>query len=199
VIRDISNSDDTINGSQIEDRIEELQAEILPWRAKLCDYAGIDMREDFATHEEACEALAEWLDEHAANRAAGPNEVEAIEGQAIDIRALADGVPYDGGVAETDLVATIEAIDVDEDVAEELRILKALAQEIEDYAGDSVRDSHIIRDSYFAEYVEELVKDIGDMPEQIPDYIAIDWEKTADNVRVDYTEIDYDGVTYLVR
>jgi hypothetical protein len=29
--------------------------------------------------------------------------------------------------------------------------------------------------------------------------IAIDWEKTADNMRVDYGSVDYDGTTYLYR
>jgi hypothetical protein len=33
----------------------------------------------------------------------------------------------------------------------------------------------------------------------LPDWIVIDWDATADNLKVDYTEVEFDGVTYLVR
>lgn len=56
-----------------------------------------------------------------------------------------------------------------------------------------------IRDTYFQDYAEELVKDIGDLPKEIPHYIAIDWEATAENIRQDYTSVEFDGVTYWVR
>jgi len=57
----------------------------------------------------------------------------------------------------------------------------------------------LIRDDYFQEYAEELVKDIGDMPATIPHYIVIDWEATAHNIQQDYKSVDYDGVTYWYR
>lgn len=44
-----------------------------------------------------------------------------------------------------------------------------------------------------------MLNDIGDIPKNIPHYVEIDWEKTADNVRVDYTEVRYQGEDYLVR
>ena len=56
-----------------------------------------------------------------------------------------------------------------------------------------------IRDSYFTEYAEELVQDIGDLPNNIPDYIAIDWEQTANNIRQDYSSVEIDGDTYWYR
>jgi hypothetical protein len=43
------------------------------------------------------------------------------------------------------------------------------------------------------------LEDVGDLPRGIPSYIVIDWAATADNLKVDYTEVDFDGVTYLVR
>lgn len=57
----------------------------------------------------------------------------------------------------------------------------------------------IIRDSYWVEYVEELLQDIGDLPKEIPHYIVIDWERTADNIQQDYTSAEFDGVTYWAR
>lgn len=57
----------------------------------------------------------------------------------------------------------------------------------------------LICDSYFEDYARELVQDIGDMPNGIPHYIEIDWERTARNIRVDYSSVEFDGVTYWYR
>jgi hypothetical protein len=92
-----------------------------------------------------------------------------------------------------------DADETTKDRAEELNHLRALEKEAEDYAADWRYGATLIRDSYFVEAMEEQTKDIGDLPRDIPAYLAIDWEKTAENLKVDYTEVDFDGVTYLVR
>jgi hypothetical protein len=43
------------------------------------------------------------------------------------------------------------------------------------------------------------LEDCGESPRDLPFYIVIDWEETADNLRVDYTEVDFEGTTYLFR
>lgn len=85
------------------------------------------------------------------------------------------------------------------DLKAELDALKELASEAEGYAPDWHHGATLIRDSYFVEAMEELCKDIGDMPREIPSYFVIDWEATARNLQVDYTSVDFDGVTYWVR
>ena len=40
---------------------------------------------------------------------------------------------------------------------------------------------------------------VGDMPKEIPHYIVIDWEATANNLRADYTTIEWGDQTYYVR
>ena len=45
----------------------------------------------------------------------------------------------------------------------------------------------------------ELLSDIGDLPAEIPHYIVINREATARNIRMDYSSVDYDGVTYWYR
>ena len=62
--------------------------------------------------------------------------------------------------------------------------------------GDGVQ---LVPEDEFAEFVQELVSAIGDMPKEIPTYIVIDWEATAANIKVDYSEIVIDNDTYLVR
>lgn len=61
------------------------------------------------------------------------------------------------------------------------------------------RIAQLIRESYFTEAMRELVSDIGDLPKDVPGYLVIDWEATAENLKVDYTAVDFDGVTYYVR
>lgn len=85
------------------------------------------------------------------------------------------------------------------DEAAELKALKELADDASSYAGDWNYGATLIRESYFTEYCEELVKDIGDLPRGLPGYLAIDWEATAENLKVDYTSVEFDGVTYYVR
>jgi hypothetical protein len=88
--------------------------------------------------------------------------------------------------------------DEDFEDQDELDILEALESEAGDY-GDWRFGTPLIRRSFWREYVEELTKDIGDMPQNIPSYIEIDWEQTAQNLEVDYTSVDFDGVEYLMR
>ena len=53
----------------------------------------------------------------------------------------------------------------------------------------------------FTDYCEELVSDIGDLPKDLPSYIAnnIDWEGVAEDLKLDYTEVTYQGNSYLGR
>ena len=56
----------------------------------------------------------------------------------------------------------------------------------------------LIPEDEFVDYCRELVDEIGDLP-QVPDYVVIDWEATANNLRVDYSTVEYDDTTYLYR
>jgi chromosome segregation ATPase len=64
---------------------------------------------------------------------------------------------------------------------------------------DEVGDEVMVKESHWVDYVEELVKDIGDMPRNIPHYIVIDWDATADNIQQDYSSVEFEGVTYYYR
>jgi hypothetical protein len=58
----------------------------------------------------------------------------------------------------------------------------------------------LVRGSYFVKYAQELWDDIreGDSPTEWPLY-CIDWEWAAENLRMDYTTIELDGVDYWGR
>jgi hypothetical protein len=86
-----------------------------------------------------------------------------------------------------------------EGYAIELKALKVLTDEGANYAPDWRYGETLIRETHFAEYVEELVSEIGDMPKEIPGYIVIDWEATANNDKLEYAEVYFSGVAYLIR
>lgn len=85
------------------------------------------------------------------------------------------------------------------DDAAELAALEALASEAEGYADYWTHGIILVRDSHFTDYAMQMVSDIGDLPREIPGYIVIDEEATARNIQVDYTSVEFDGVTYWVR
>ena len=57
----------------------------------------------------------------------------------------------------------------------------------------------LIHEDYFEEYTEEMLIDCGDLPKDLPTWIEIDWSSTADNVKQDYSEVEYQGETYYFR
>jgi hypothetical protein len=87
-----------------------------------------------------------------------------------------------------------------EEDKEELKILDALQDQCEGYASDWRHGATLIRDSYFKEYAQELAEDLGMINHTWSwPYTCIDWERAADELKQDYTEVDYDGVAYWVR
>ena len=82
-----------------------------------------------------------------------------------------------------------------DDEKKELAELESLSEEISEWQHGEA----LIPEDEFVEYCQQLLEDIGDLPKDLPGYIAIDWDKTADNLRANYSEVEYQGTTYLVR
>jgi hypothetical protein len=186
--RDISNSDDVLDSRDIIARIEELEGDLESAHDSDVLSRIETLEEELkTTHEAELEDAKDvedvfvepdfdkWLES-----SDNPDAIELNE-----LKAVAD---FDTWLEQND----------DDDVRE-LKALRTLAEEAEGYAEDWKHGATLIRESYFEEYCEELCKDTGDLPKEIPHYIVIDWEATAQNIRMDYTEVDYDGVAYLVR
>lgn len=59
----------------------------------------------------------------------------------------------------------------------------------------------LIPEDDFVDYCEELLKELGVLPSNLPWYISnhIDWEGVAGDIKQDYSEIEYQGQTYLYR
>jgi hypothetical protein len=90
------------------------------------------------------------------------------------------------------------------DEAEEYAALTAFLDELKGKGGDEEWKGDwypvtLIRESYFNDYAEELVKDCGYISSDLPSWIEIDWQATAENVKQDYSSVDFDDVTYWYR
>ncbi len=57
----------------------------------------------------------------------------------------------------------------------------------------------LIEEDDFEDYVEDMLIDCGYISKDFPTWIEIDWSATAENVRQDYSELEYKGDTYYFR
>lgn len=123
--------------------------------------------------------------------------IDELEGELRDLEDAADDAADDSARA-AEILAEIHAWRTGEE-GQELAALQALAAEASQYADDWQHGATLVSLDYWPTYAMEMVRDMGDLPKNLPDYIVIDWEATAGNLEVDYTEVDFGGVTYLVR
>lgn len=84
--------------------------------------------------------------------------------------------------------------------AAELAALIALQEQAEGYAPDWRHGATLIRDDHFEDYARQLAEDIGAIDEDARwPACYIDWEAAADALQMDYTSVDFDGITYWIR
>jgi hypothetical protein len=104
-------------------------------------------------------------------------------------------------VSSLDIIARIEELkeqgDLDDNESAELVALQKFEKDY-DYVDDWNYGAHFIAEEYFTEYVKDMLNDCGTIPRDLPDYVAIDWEETADNIRCDYADAEFNGVSYYV-
>jgi chromosome segregation ATPase len=178
----IDNCDDIIDSRDVIERIEELENEV------------DSFEDDISTAEEeitdANTAIEDLESEQADLDEDERDEFARLEGEIDEQRSTITGL-------RDDIVMHEGSRD---DAKEELQPFKELAEEAEGYCSWNSGEA-LIRDSYFMDYCRDLVSDIGDLPADLPGYIEnnIDWEGVADDLKMDYTEVDFDGVTYYVR
>jgi antirestriction protein len=125
--------------------------------------------------------------------------VEYLEGERqdlVDAVEEADTPETQAGFAAADVALA------DWDASEEggeLRALQALAEQSEGY-GDWENGEALINEGHFTEYAQELAEDIGAIDRDATWPLQhIDWEAAAEELRQDYIEVDFDGVTFLMR
>lgn len=118
----------------------------------------------------------------------------------------AEDVLYDAdgdSEKETELEGAVELakqalLDWQAENGDEFRALSDVCDECSGYS-DWTYGTSLIPHEIWVDYVEDLLKDIGDIPNNLPSYIVIDWESTAENIAVDYTTVTYNGDDYYIR
>lgn len=131
-----------------------------------------------------------------------PVDTEQIKGMKMTVNTE---VFWTNVVSSLDIIARIEELEclssdcnITEDENTELCALKAFESKY-DFVDDWQYGADFIAEEYFTEYVKEMLTDCGTIPRDLPDYVAIDWEETADNLKCDYTDAEFNGVSYYVR
>lgn len=86
----------------------------------------------------------------------------------------------------------------------ELEYIEALIEFVEDCDFKSSELQHgetIIHETYFTEYCEDFVKDVGYLPNDLPWWIEsnIDWDGVADEMKQDYSEVNWGNEIYFIR
>ena len=99
-----------------------------------------------------------------------------------------------------DLVTDEEFAEAVAELRTELDSLLALASQGEDYCEDWQYGEALVRDCYFVEYAQELAEDIGAIASDAGwPYTCVDWEQAAHELQMDYTALEFRGVTYWAR
>ena len=111
-----------------------------------------------------------------------------------------------------DIIARIERVESDleqarvdgddtADLEAELKALEAFADEASEYAPDWHYGETIIHEDYFTQYAQELSDELslGDGAMAQWPFTHIDWEAAADALKADYSEVEFNGVTYYIR
>ncbi len=89
--------------------------------------------------------------------------------------------------------------------ASELVMLRELLTECQGNGGDKQYKGDwypitLIRESYFKDYAQELAEELGAIPDSVTwPCTCIDWDQAARELQMDYTCVDFDGVTYYCR
>jgi antirestriction protein len=126
-------------------------------------------------------------------------EVDEHAALVADAADLEEDAP-EGPAEDFDEWLKVEA-EGDNGDAAELLALRALVEELESCSGEDVRHgATLIRDSDFESYARDLAEEVGAINRDASwPNTYIDWERAADELKMDYSSVEYDGVTYWVR
>ena len=198
----INSTWDLIDSRKILERIEELEKQKgNRWTAgwNMPGYMPDSEPATFEDFEDAKNYTVGAI-QHAADMEEDAEQAEAMEQCAEYLSKREDG-EFSSTVGEYCYWIT-KGGELDEDDAEELEQLKALAQEVEAHTGPEYYKQGVmlIAEGYFEQYAQEMAEGIGAI-EGIDVWPAtcIDWEKATDAMKQDYSSIGFDGEIYWVR
>jgi len=121
-------------------------------------------------------------------------------GRSTSIDNSEDSIDSRDVIERIEALHEIEQDDLTEADRDELAALCKLASDCESWVEDWEHGAQLIRYSYFQAYAQEFAEDCGMVDTQAKwPMNCIDWEQAANELRQDYSEVDFAGVAYLVR
>ena len=85
--------------------------------------------------------------------------------------------------------------ELEEEEQEELKELQELKEECEHYGWEY--GITFIRETYFKDYAREIFDETNEVSDNLRSYI--DYESFADDLEMDYSEVEFRGITYYWR
>lgn len=200
----ISNQDDIIDSRDVIARAQELRAKATHWTAgfNMPGYMPDSEPVGFETWAEARDYLASEL-ERACDETGDVHEGEEYFSASKSMAAFPDDKDEDFGRTIEKYhwwIVKDECDNLDDDERNELSELAELCDQADGYCEDWEHGATLIRDCYFEDYARELAEDCGMVPDGIAwPLTCIDWKQAARELRMDYTSVEFNGVTYWVR
>ena len=72
-----------------------------------------------------------------------------------------------------------------------------------DHAPDWIHGTPLIRESYFTDYIKDLIGDCYEEPKGLDSWpwnnMTMDWEAAAEEAKADYFDVEVEGYTYFIR
>ena len=81
------------------------------------------------------------------------------------------------------------------EIKEEGESIMELRDDCDSYA----RGSSLINESYFTEYCEEFAYDCGEISRDGSMAVYVDWDRYAEDCKMDYTTITFEGTDFYVQ
>jgi hypothetical protein len=82
---------------------------------------------------------------------------------------------------------------------EEYDALIELRDESDGYVSDWPYGKTFIHEGYFTAYCMEMLSEVGYLPADLPSWVVINEDATADNMKEDYDAFEFMGSTYYAR
>ena len=105
-----------------------------------------------------------------------------------------------------DRIDELEALDAPtEEESAELTDLTAFLHEARQYNSDADEGEPIIAESYFVDYIREIIDDCYSLPKELTSgewpyrHITINYEAAAEEARADYAELTFRGRTFYIQ
>ena len=117
---------------------------------------------------------------------------------------IVNSLMNDYAIDGRDIQARIDELESTEEESAELTDLTAFLHEAMQYNSDADEGETIIAESYFVDYIKELIDDCYALPKELTSgewpyrQITINYEAAAEEARADYAELTFRGRNFYI-